>query len=216
MTTTVFNEPIRAGEFLVSEANGNRSRDVGALLTGTKYIAGTVLGQITHGTASVVAGTNTGNGVFGAVTVGATAQAGDYKVRITKAAANAGDFQVVDPQGDVVGLGTVAVAFAGGGLAFTLADGATDFAVGDSWTVTVAAGSLKFKTWNPTNTDGSQVAVAVLVGPVDATDADQRATIIARSAEVNAHSLTYVGGATDNQKAAAATQLAAVGIIVRL
>lgn len=80
---------------------------------------------------------NTGNGAFGAITVSSGAKEGTYKVNITAAAANAGTFVVEDPDGNIVGYGTVAVAFSKGGIAFTLADGATDFVVGDGFTFPV-------------------------------------------------------------------------------
>ncbi len=44
--STVFTEGRHAGEHLVSEANGNLSRDV-VTVTGGDYAPGTVLGQIT-------------------------------------------------------------------------------------------------------------------------------------------------------------------------
>lgn len=64
--------------------------------------------------------------------------------------------------------------------------------------------------------DGSQTAIAILFDDVDATDGDVLATVIARDAEVRASDLLYEATVdTDNEKAAKATQLAAVGIIVR-
>lgn len=119
------------------------------------YAVGTVLGKtLTGGSATATAGTNTGNGTMGTITVGGTAKVGTYVLKITKAATNAGDFQVVDPEGDVCGLGTVAVAFSGGGLSFTLADGSTDFAVGDTFSIAVT-GTDKVKIAVETATDGS-------------------------------------------------------------
>ncbi len=64
--------------------------------------------------------------------------------------------------------------------------------------------------------DGSQTAKAVLIGWADITDGDVEAAVIARDAEVNGDCLEYEATVdTDNEKAAKATQLAAVGIIVR-
>lgn len=64
--------------------------------------------------------------------------------------------------------------------------------------------------------DGSQTAIAILFDDVDATDSDVLATVITRDAEVRASDLLYEATVdTDNEKAAKATQLAAVGIIVR-
>lgn len=86
--------------------------------------------------AAAVAG-NTGNGAMGAITVSTGAKAGVYTLTIIEPAANAGAFVVTDPDGIVIGNGDVAAAFSAGGLAFTLADGATDFAAGDQLTITV-------------------------------------------------------------------------------
>jgi hypothetical protein len=80
---------------------------------------------------------NTGNGTMGAVTVSAGAKAGVYQLVIIEPAANAGRFTVEDPDGIIIGVGTVGVAFSAGGLAFTLADGVTDFVSGDGFTITV-------------------------------------------------------------------------------
>jgi hypothetical protein len=44
---TVFTEGQHAGEFIVSEANGTLSREIGTLITGQTLKAGTVLGTIT-------------------------------------------------------------------------------------------------------------------------------------------------------------------------
>jgi hypothetical protein len=113
---------------------------------GKKFLpAGTVVGGgtttvyplVSTGTAVVTADSNTGNGTFGAVTVSAGAKVGTYRVVITEPASNAGTFSVEDPDGIQIGEGTVAVAFSAGGLAFTIADGATDFVAGDSWTIAV-------------------------------------------------------------------------------
>jgi hypothetical protein len=47
MVTQVLNEPLRTAEFLVSEANGSQSREVGVMQGGVAVPAGTVLGKIT-------------------------------------------------------------------------------------------------------------------------------------------------------------------------
>ncbi|MEZ2220756.1 hypothetical protein [Rhizobium sp. RCC_161_2] len=100
---------------------------------------GAVAGGAFAGTATSAAGSgNVGNGVMGAVTVSAGAKKGVYKLVIIAPAANAGAFEVSDPDGVFVDNGNVAAAFSAGGLAFTLADGATDFAAGDSFDITVA------------------------------------------------------------------------------
>jgi hypothetical protein len=214
-TVTPISEAWHAGGFIVSEARGHLSREGIKLKSGANYLAGTVLGKITTGTAAATAGTNTGNGAMGAITVGVAAITGTYLLKITKAAANAGDFEVFDPQGDVCGVGTVGVAFAGGGLSFTLADGATDFVVGDSFAIAVAT-TAKYATYDPTATDGSQIADAILYGPVDATNYDRPGTVIIRQAEVNASELIWGANVTTAQhKASALARLAERAVVAR-
>jgi Bacteriophage lambda head decoration protein D len=213
---TTYAEGKYAGEFLISEANGTRSREQVTLALGNNLEAGAVVGEITLGAgSSAPGGGNTGNGVMGAITVGASAQVGDYVLTITKAAVDAGDFQVVDPQGDVIGVGTVGVAFSGGGISFTLADGAADFVVGDTFTITVAGGSGKYAELDPAAADGSQAAAGVLYAPVDATAADAAAVIIVRDAEVSADDLGWKAGMTAGQIITATDELAALDIIAR-
>lgn len=86
--------------------------------------------------AAVANAGNTGTGTMGTPTITAGAKEGTYRVTIIAAATNAGTFEVEDPDGVPVGVGTVAVAFSHGGVAFTLSD-ATDFVVGDGFSFTV-------------------------------------------------------------------------------
>lgn len=195
----------RAGGFLVSEANNFRSRNKGVMLSGQDLQAGHVLGKTLVGaTAAAVAGTgNTGNGTMGTITVSAAARNGTYQLVITEPGANVGEFEVRDPRGVLVGQGTVASAFSAGGLAFTLADGATDFAVGDYFNILVSGGTEKFKEYNPANTDGSQVPVAISWDRYDATAADVVGAVVDLDCEINAEELTWFSGASAGQKTAA-------------
>lgn len=129
------------------------------------YVPGSVLGQVTVGAAEATAFTwNAANtGTIAAVAVGAGAKAGTYRVTIVDAETNKGNFSVVDPDGVVVGYGVVATAFSGGGLGFTISDGATDFSVGEGFNIVVAAGSGKYKLAVETATDGSKVAAAIVL-----------------------------------------------------
>ena len=67
----------------------------------------------------------------------------------------------------------------------------------------------------PGATDGSQIAVAVLYGAVDATSADAKGVAHVRDCEVNLNELVWPAGITTVQQTAAITALAAVGIICR-
>lgn len=203
----------RAAEFLQSPANGYRSFETVTVdAAGTALEAGAVLGQITTAGASAVAdGGNTGDG---ALTVDVTdpvladAQVGAYIVTITEAATNGGQYTVTDPDGDVVGVANVGDTFANE-IKFVLADGATDFALGDFWTVTVAAGSGKYVAYDAAATDGSATVAGILYAGVESTH-DGDAVIIKRDAEVKHYKLNYTG-----TKATVVAGLADLGIISR-
>jgi hypothetical protein len=139
------------------------------------YKVGTVLGRTLTGGAATAVITGTGNGSIGTVTVGGKADTGVYTLRINTAATNAGAFSVFHPKGYSVGNGNVAVAFSGGGLSFTLADGATDFVVGDTIAITVT-GTYKYKKAEFTATDGSDRAKAVFIGDVNGASYDLSVT----------------------------------------
>jgi hypothetical protein len=211
----VLNEEQHKGEFIVTEANGTLSRDNIVVVSGQNLKAGHVIGKINVGSATGAAASgNVGNGTITGVSAGASAKAGVYVIMCIEPATNAGMFSIEDPDGVTIGRVNVAVAFTGA-INFTLNDGATDFAAGDRFTVTVTAGSGKYKEWNPANSDGSQVAFALLLDNIDATAGDKEAVAIVRSAEFNENELIWFSGATTNDKAAAVAQLAIQGLISR-
>jgi hypothetical protein len=68
-----------------------------------------------------------------------------------------------------------------------------------------------------TGSDGSQTAIAILWDDADTTNGDVEVAILARDAEVRAADLTFDASVNDDtKKGAKYTQLAAVGIIVRV
>ena len=76
--------------------------------------------------------------------------------------------------------------------------------------------SGKFVPSPETAADGSETAVAVLVGSVDATSADVIAVAVTRHAEVNRYGLLYDATVDDDAKKAGKwDQLRAAGIVVR-
>lgn len=190
------------------------------------YTLGTVLGSfIGTPTATAAATVGTGNGVMGSITMTAAPglQIGTYTLKVVKAASNAGDFVLLNPQGVAVGYGTVAVAFAQAGFAFTLADGSTDFVAGDSIAITVA-GTVKYKAAVATATDGSQHAAAIYIG--DLTGAVKDTTMVATTDTavlglvrgkiiVSKEALTLDSSySTTALKNVAYAELAALGILV--
>lgn len=154
---------------------------------------GTVVGQITNGTATSAAksGGNTGVGTFtidGTAPVQANATSGVYKLRVLAT----GRAQLLDPKGaslgeyDYTSGGSVTIIDRIKGV---LADDAsTHFAVGDGFDITVAAGSGKYITSVATAVDGSAVPVGIVVDDTDIT-ADATAGIY-KTGEFNANAIT--------------------------
>ena len=215
---TTFTEPQQNGEGLLSEANGSRSRGVVRLAGGLGKVApSTVLAQIaSNGQASssaVKAGSaNTGNGTLGTLSALAAAMLGIYTVRFTSATA----YNVTDPRGRLVGAGANATPFPGGQILFTTTAGGTPFIAGDGFDVTVTAVPLSYVPSTDTGSNGSQTAVAVNLYGADTTERFADVTAIMRDAEYVGVDLTYHSTVNDAAKRATkATQLAAVGIIVR-
>lgn len=223
LRSTTFTEPDSVSDVLKYEA-GSYSREVVTILSGAGALGiGMVLGQILVGAASSAAksGGNTGNGTLtldGTTPVRPGAKVGVYAVRCIAAATNNGTFRVTDPDGLVIG-DIVMAAGAGAfdnDLKFALADGGTDFIVGDGFDITVAAGSKKWKPHTNGAVDGSEVARAVLLHRVDATSSDVQAVVCMRHAEVSALGLKWHASVNNSDKKLAAhAQLAAAGIVVR-
>jgi hypothetical protein len=172
------------------------------LLSGQNLLRGAVLGRITLGAAVSAAksGGNTGNGTL---TMDATtpvkngAKVGVYSVRFVIAATNNGTFIVRDPDGNQIG--TVVMAAGAGAfdddLKFAIADGSTDFAVGDGFDITVAAGSGKYVLSLAAATNGSQVPDLILAEDTDASAAD-KATVAYHAGQFIESALVLGAGQT--------------------
>lgn len=153
---------------------------------------------------------NTGNGTIGSTSVaGYAAKPGVYSVEFDDAT----HFIVSDPTGQEVGHGTTGVAYKSGGLGFTITAGGTAFVPADSFAITVAAGSNKYKPWDPANVDGSGVVAGVLVYAKDATSADKSATALRRLATVNPSELIWPTGSNAATIASGLAGLLALGIL---
>ena len=205
-------EGTHAGEYIISEAGGTRSRASVVLATGDLE-ACTVLGQVTTANTVTVGGSNTGNGVMGSVTIGEDAENGDYILVCTATDTDAGTFSVTTPSGVALADMTVGVAYVGSHVNFTLADGSTDFAENDTFTFDVLTN--EYAIFNAGASDGTQTAKAILFDAVDASSAEQSATVTIRDSEVTADELVWNTGTTSAQKTAATISLASVGIILR-
>ena len=170
------------------------------------------------GTPAVHGGT--GTGVMSAITLGPEAQLGGYQVINRVVIANGGDFEVVAPDGTVVGrfpwaASGATASFTSSHINFTLSD-ATDYIAGNYFNVIVAGYTAPAaKLWDPTAVDGTQEAWGVLLAATDATSAAQDAVAIVRDAEVGAAKLAWKSTVTAAQKAEAYRHLAASHIAAR-
>lgn len=188
------------------------------LASGQNLTEGTVVGAVLLGSASETHAGNTGNG---AMTLDATtpvlagAKVGVYNVKCITAATNSGTFRVTDPDGIVLGDVAVAATFANK-IKFVIADGAADFIVGDTFLVTVAAGSGKLKALAPSANDGTQIAIGILLNDCDASGGDKPCVYVARGPAIYAAGqITWPNGISAGAKATAIAQLNALNIIGR-
>lgn len=225
MTAAVFNEALHPMEPVVAFTKGVSIDEVIVAQSQT-IVVGQVLGAIgvaaeESATVAYAAG-NTGDGVLtmdGTAPIRSDAVDGVYTVVMTGAGATA-TFNVVDPNGQVVGSGAVGSTFSGP-IKFAIADDASHhYAIDERVTVTVLrpfdeAGE-QFEAWSPTATDGSQTAVAVALYPA-VTGAGQTVKIAAmrREGAVRGADLTWASGATANQIVEGVQQLARKNIVLR-
>jgi len=114
--------------------------------SGLSLVRGTVLGQVKTSTPTTGVIAGTGNGTMTAVSGGAKTKRGNYVATCIEVVAHGGIFEVKNPDGII--LGQVSILGGAGGtgvftsdeINFTLTDGATDFAAGDTGTIAVADG----------------------------------------------------------------------------
>ncbi|MDE2472336.1 MAG: head decoration protein, partial [Bradyrhizobium sp.] len=156
------------------------------LAAGSNLPRGTVLGQQTSYSVTTAAGTNTGTGTIGSVSAVGGAMVGAYKAVASSATA----WVVTNPEGATLAGATTGAAYSNGGIAFTIAAGATAFAAGDSFTVNVVDSIGNFIESVKTASDGSQTPVAILADFADATNGPVRTGAYVMG-EFNLNALTY-------------------------
>lgn len=193
----------RLNDILKWEEENLYSREKVTILSGQDLPAGAVIGKIksscpTTGTAD---GGNTGNGTCTDVTAGQKVKTGTYTLTCIDAATDAGNFEVRDPDDTTLGQATVAVAYTSEQINFTLNDGATDFAVGDKFTIAVTAGSLKCVKIDFDAVDGSEDALGFVIDDYDALGGDVEGVAVTRQALIDpdylAWPMEFTSGGTD-------------------
>jgi hypothetical protein len=155
------------------------------LVSGQNLARGAVLGRIKlAASASVVAtriGSSNGTLVMDSTTpILPNAVAGAYDVECTATGSNTSTWSVTDPFGEVIGADIIQAGGAGGtvtfanAIKFVITDGSTDFSLGDKFTVTIAAGSAKYKLAALAAVDGSADPNCILAMATDASGGDKR------------------------------------------
>lgn len=217
----VLTEKARPGEAIMSEGNFHISRENGRVALNQTILVNGLVGRVgVPGSIDVTQSfTGTGNGVLTPANppVSSKVQDGEYTLTCIAAAANAGTFKVERPDGTEIGNATVAVAF-NKEIKFTIADGATDFAVGDTFKFIVAADNEDFDVvaYNPAGTDGSEVAYGYSIyGMVTDGTKKQKTALLVRDCELNAKCIAWPDGITAAQKNNAIQALAVNHVILR-
>ena len=153
-------------DILKYEADNLYSREVVTVKSGEVLPIGQVLGKIKLGTApntGAATSGNTGAGTCTSVTAGVKAKQGTYTLKCIHPVAGAGIFSVEDPDGEALPDAVAGVAYVNEQINFTLNDGSPDFALGDEFTIAIAAGASTVVGIDPTAVDGSQDAYGVLI-----------------------------------------------------
>lgn len=220
---TVLSEGHWPLEFILGEVDPISIDNI-VIAQNQTIVAGQVLGAapvaslVTSGAAADAG--NTGNGTFTldvTTPILAGAQNGKYRVVCIAVASNGGEFVVEDPKGIEIGRVAVGATFASQ-IKFVVADGSTDFAAGDAFTVTVGveASDKQYLAHDAAATDGSQDAVAIACYPCT-TGSGETKTIAAvtRNQAVKGGELTWKSGISAANLAAGINALAAKFIIVR-
>jgi len=173
ITNNDLNSPILEGAEFRNETIEFGGADT--LAPGTIMARQTVDTAVANGAAD---GGNTGDGTVTVVSVVAgpvVPLAGAYILECTAAVTNGGVFKLEDPNGSLVASDLILTVGAGaatvleaGGLQFTVTDGATDFAVGDFFTLTVVANG-DLVPYAIAGAGGAQIPIAILTYEVVAT-----------------------------------------------
>jgi hypothetical protein len=136
------------------------------------YLEGAILARkLLSDTVSVAAdGGNTGDGTVTAAALasGGPALVGAYNLECTAAVTNGGVFKLEDPNGIELenaitipaGAGN-SIVFVGHGLTFTLTDGATDFIVGDKFSLTTTEDGV-LEAYAADGVDGTEIPMSLM------------------------------------------------------
>jgi len=225
----VFTEGRHAAAFIISEANGNRSRDNLKIAASQTILAGSVLGKNAakglEAASDAKSGGNTGDGTFvldSTTPVLRRAKVGTYTARFITTTS----IRLEGPDGVVLGDTTIGGSAGNSAtineqIKAVVTQGTTPFAAGDGFDVLVTVsdevgGDPEYGSLNLSATDGREEAAAIAIYDAE-TGVSETVEIagITRDCTVNGKCLEWPAGITAVQKDAAISQLAVRGIIVR-
>lgn len=212
---SVISELNNLSDVLKWEQEKRYSREALTIAAAEVLALGEVIGRQlldTPTTGTADAG-NTGTGTMTGVAGGADTQFGTYTFTCITAAANAGVFAVMAPDGAALPDATVAVAYTNAQITATINDAATDFIVGDIFTVAVAKGDGSAVGLDLTAVDGTQIAAGFTIAAYDATAGALPGVAVVRDAVIDPLNLVWPAGISAGQKITALDQLAAKGIV---
>ena len=217
-----YSESTNLGDVLKCEAPNLYSREAVTVLAGggaeRVLKAGAVIAERIRSQVTVTAGDgNTGDGEATPADppLGALAEAGIYRLACITAGADGGTFQVLNPKGYVLPDLTVGDAYESDHFNLTVADGAADFVVGDTFTIEVS-GDGKVVGLDPAAVDGTAEAIGIVAYDVTTPDGtDTEVTAILRDAVLADRAIVWPAGIGETARAVAIANLEARGILVR-
>jgi len=169
-------ETTHAGGHILSESDGNRSRENGTLASGQDLAAGAVLGRITkvQSSGAIPAIVGTGTGAMTALSFGPDVQVGVYAITLL-ATGDETAYSVVAPDGTVLPNGAVGTAYVSTHASFLISSAGT-MTIGDAYALTVVASGTPAIVGT-----GTGLMSAISLGP-DAQNGGYRINILATSA----------------------------------
>lgn len=219
MVTSPQTSPVRVGDVfkrIDMDFSTRQEKVLAGLGSVRSLVVGEVYARRTKNTVVVDEDEgNTGDGTVGAVTLGAKAAVGIYRIvfKTTGATAVA---DVTDPNGNRLEDLTVGTAYSNAHFGVSIADGANDWTAGDIITIDVS-GDGKVVALDPAGVNGSADAHGLMYADVEAADAvdNPNGVGVVQDAIVAASKVTWPSGISAGAKAAAIARLEAKNILIR-
>lgn len=212
------NEGRHPGEFVMTEANGNRSRESLVIaaeqaIVANSLLAASAVAADVVATATADAGNTASSGAIAMEDPAVTAAVKDGRYIGVATAATKVEWS--DPDGIKIGTSTHGSVFTKGGISLTITAGGTPNVAGDRFYVDVAADAEDFEYVAYDPSAGLPIAGIAIYPAATGVGETAKVTAIVRDAEANGHCIAWPTGITDAKKANAVQELAALGIIVR-